>query len=228
MGPKRRVLLGHPRVDELRCPDGNYLIQGLDTTGRLRWQRPRGERSIIGRSEQGLVTTNLEVWAPDTGETLVPAPTRRGEVPRYRFHYAALYRPTPGDFILYAPQPYEFGTKVAGLYRLLPASGNHELLLADGRCGFMGLGRNRVVDLRADPAGRYLYLLRRCDHRGFPPQDNLAVLDGITRTILFEDQHDPDQQVVDLALAGNGDLGIALQDTRQYQVRLLRYRLSGK
>lgn len=232
LGPRRRVLLAHPRVDELRCPDGSFLIQGLDATGQPRWQRPRGEREIIGRSERGLVTADLEVWAPDTGEILLPAPartTRQGAViPRYRFHYAALHRPAAGDFLLYDPQPHALKTKVAGLYRLSPASGAHELLLADQGCGPLGLGRTLVVDLRIDPAGRHLYLLRRCSLRGHPPRDALAVLDTATRTIVFEDRYDPDQQVAALAQADNGDLGVALQDPRQRQVRLLRYRLSGR
>lgn len=230
IGPRRRVLLAHPRVDELRCPDGSILIQGLDATGQARWQRPRGEREIIGRTEQGLVTTDLEVWAPDTGEILLPASartTRQGVViPRYRFHHAALHRPTAGDFILYDPQPHASKSQVAGLYRLSPASGAQELLLADQGCGPLGLGRAVVADMRIDPDGRYLYLQRRCSLRGHPPRDTLAVLDTATRAIVFEDRYDPGQQVAALALADNGDLGVALQDPRQRQVRLLRYRLS--
>lgn len=231
MGPRREVLLGYPRVDQVLCPDGRFLVQGLDAEGQPRWQRELGKRQIIGRSEQGLVATDLEVWAPDTGEIVVPSVSGifrpdGTAIPRYSFHAAALYRLAFGDFILFQPEPHRFGE--SGLYRLAPASGTRELLLADQGCGPLGLGKTMVVDMRSDSPGRHIFLLHRCSLRGHPTRDALAVLDTATRTILFEDRYDPEQQVVAMALAGNGNLGIALHVPRRQQVRLLRYHLSGR
>jgi hypothetical protein len=39
MAPPRPVLLARPRVEELRCPDGSRVVQGLYDGGGLRWQR---------------------------------------------------------------------------------------------------------------------------------------------------------------------------------------------
>lgn len=227
----RRVLLAKPRVDLRTCPDSRVLL-GINDTGEVVWHYQFTDDSVyvVGASEEAIVTSDLAARSPATGEVIeaVVGSAIRPDgttIPRYRFYHGAIYRKNQRDFIVFVPEKHKL-LGSAGLHRLEPRSGLHELILQDQACGPFWLANVEIDALRVDPSGRYLFLQRRCQGRGYLSWDALSVVDIKSRSIVFEERFE-NERIVSLACAGNGDVGIAVVVSGDDpKVRLLRYRIT--
>ncbi len=242
--PPRRVLQAKPRVDRRDClspPNSGHTVLGLDESDRVIWQRPLADeygqltgpqpyvKNIIGADEQGLVTNTLEVWSAATGETLEPNVVKGRHpdgwpIPRYNF-YRAWFRSRQRDFIVIVQYDPDYILGKPGVHRLEPLAGRHELVMPERSCGTLLLGKLLVQDLRSDPGGRYLAMRRECQSRGFPSRHDFVVIDMQSKTEIYRERLDKEWRAVSMAMADNGDVGLALHNDRSSMLRLIRYRL---
>jgi hypothetical protein len=233
-----------PRVDERRCTvtqaDGRTATEitllGLDHAGRVTWQRALGFRSgshlidqhLIGATRDGLVLSSLEVWSPETGEVLLPAPTRPAgsearSVPRWAFAGSALFFPARREFLVFEAD-VTLTRRRGGLYRVRADADSRELILPVA-AGLSG-AYDRVEAMASLADGRHVALAQRREFRG-PTPVSLAVLDLETRRLVFRAEHGKGSVCDDptLAVGRDGHVGFAYRDQTARQHVLVHYRM---
>jgi hypothetical protein len=171
--------------------------------------------TLIGASRDGLVLSNLEVWSPSTGKTILPSS------PVSRFSSAGLYRPHHRDLILFDTEAALSGSQ-SGLWRFAPASRHTELLQqAERRWGF---GKVLVEDIAQDSRETYLYLAKRLEIRG-PGWVAFEVYDPKRRTTLFRQKHGRGKLCSNVrVIAGsNGHVAFSFHDGDSFV--LIHYRI---
>lgn len=230
----RRVLLTKPRVDLRTCQDGKQSVIGFNEEGKVVWTRELGYRSgshtirqwIISGAPSGLVTNDLEVWSPTTGETIFPAlskpiPRENREVPRYSFVYSALFRPNQKDFLIFDPDGSYFSR--GGVYRFQPVSGDQEYLFPTER---LKAGYIHIDTMRLDLSGRYLLIGQHWAVRG-PGWASFAVFDLEAKKKIFEDFLDKDSLVSELYLTigENNEVAFSYRNETKAEYVLVHYRV---
>lgn len=238
--PRHTVLLS-PRVDERRClrgtrPGTDITLLGIGADGEVTWQRSlefisgsrRLDRRLIGAGPEGLVLSDLEVWSPATGETLVPGRTHPvpGEdrsVPDHQVDGRALYHPELRRIFLFDAEASLLDRR-GGLYVFDPASSERELIAAIS-AGPTGT-YDRVEDMALGPAGRYLVLGERLAVRG-PSSVSIALFDLDTRRLVFLERHGEGSSCSNPTVVTHrgGEVGFSYRDANQRQYVLVRYRL---
>ncbi|HEX9667937.1 MAG TPA: hypothetical protein VGC93_00515, partial [Thermoanaerobaculia bacterium] len=238
----RRVRMLAPRVDERRCaraggaPGTDLALVGF-AAGRPVWQRPlafasgpwRLDRQLIGAAREGLVLSDLEVWSPASGKTIVPARTHAvaGEsrrVPDHEVHGAALYHPRRRAVYLFAAD-VTLLRRDGGVFRLDLASGERTLVVPVATT-LLG-GFDRVEEMALAGGGRYLLLAQRLETRG-PGAASLAVVDLESGERVFVARHGEGHVCADPRLvAGAGrDFGFAYRDGTERRWVVVHYRLA--
>jgi len=199
----RRARLARPRVDEQLCPDLRHpgrsrkALVGLDAQGRVAWERPLSFRSgpadieqwLVGATSEALVLSNLEVWSPATGETLVPARTHASgpdgrPVPDHHFSTSALYLPSRREFLVFEAD-VTLLRREGGLYRIGANDGRKELWLPITTTLIGTYDRVESMALSSD--GRFALLGLRQEVRG-PASVAVAVLDLTSGQRVFEER----------------------------------------
>lgn len=237
--PRRTVLLS-PRVDVRLCSrkgaSSETTVIGLTDDGHKVWERETVFRSgvhrldqyLIGSSREGLVLSSLEVWSPDTGQTIVPASTRSitpesREVPLYAYTGAALYHPARHTVFVYDAD-VTLTKKRGGLVEINPSTGATTLVHPVVTTLFRGF--DRIEEMALMPGGRYLCLAQRLSWRG-PTDVSFTILDLATKRLLFherfcQDSHDTcaDPHVV---IGPSGAIGFSYSNLNRREHHLLLY-----
>ena len=228
-----RAVLARPRVDHWQCADGKSYLTGT-STGGLRWTRAleflSGTYRIrlypIGAGADGLVLSDLEVWSPVNGKTRRPAPvrqlTKERSAPRYSFGRTATYRTTQDDFFIYDAGSKQLDDK-GGLYRLAPASGDHERLAGTQRDRFAPV---EVIEIRLDTTGRYLLLGELSLFRG-PNWTRFAVFDLLRNKRVFEERHGEGSIIHEprIVVGPDGRVAFSYRDGGQREMVVVHYQL---
>lgn len=242
-GCTRAVRMLAPRVDERSCPRGaggpgtDISLQGVGRGGKIAWQRPlafpsgarRLDRRLIGAGPGGLVLSDLEVWSPRTGKTLVAARTHpvgpEGRpVPDLQFVGSALYDARRKAFYVFEAE-VTLVRRAGGLYRVDPSTAGKELIHPVSAT-LLG-GYDRIEEMALGAGGRYLLLAQKLAVRG-PGSVSLAVFDLERREVVFLERHGEGRSCADpQVVAGpGGEVGFAYRDLGSGQLVLVHYRLT--
>lgn len=242
-GCSRAVRMLAPRVDERSCPRGaggpgvDISLLGVGSDGKTVWQRPlpfpsgarRLDRWLLGAAPGGLVLSDLEVWSPATGRTLVPARTHpvgpeARPVPDRQFLGRALYDARRRVFYVFEAE-VTLVRREGGLYQVDPAAAGKELLLPVSTT-LLG-GHDRVEEMALSADGRFLLLAQKLAVRG-PGSVSLAVFDLERREVVFLERQGEGRScgTPQVVAGGGGEVGFAYQDLGSRQYLLSRYRLT--
>lgn len=241
LAPPRRAVLARPRVDERRCPEpggGRRLrktLVGFDAQGRVSWERPLVFRSgdveieqwLIGATPEALVLSDLEVWSPATGETLVPAPTHLAgarPVPDHHFSTSALYLPASGALLAFQAD-VTLVRREGGVYRIALDTGRKELWLPVSAT--LTGTYDRVETMAQSRDGRFVLLGLRQEVRG-PSSVAVALHDLKTAALAFEERFGDGHSCSDpQVLAGaDGHFAFAYRDDNARAHVLVLYRVA--
>jgi len=236
----RRTRLLSPRVDERSCSregaPAQISLLGLDDAGAVRWERDTafasGAHRIgqwpIGASPEGLVLGSLEVWSPQTGETILPAATRAipsesRAAPRYTFTGAALYHPIRRTLFVFDAEVALTSSR-GGVFEIDPATGAKTLRHPVATTWLRGFDRVEEMVLSAD--GRLLCLAQRVAWRG-PTDVSLAILDLASERLLFLERFCDDSGDTcaepHVVVGPGGAIGFSYADLNRREHHLLRY-----
>lgn len=95
------------------------------------------------------------------------------------------------------------------------------MLIPEAHCGRLWLfAQVHVQDLRVDPSGRYLLLRRVCEGRGYTPWSDILVFDSQSKKTIYDERFEPTSEIASIAIAANGDLGVAVHDIGLCQQRM--------
>jgi len=240
-GTERVTLMLDPRVDRIRCAGGEgakapSILLGVDGAGKVSWQRVLGfasgrytiDEQVLGASRDGVVLGNLAVVAPDSGQTLRPAPTHpvgqeQRPVPAHDLTGAALYLPNRKAFLWFSADVTLLERK-GGLFLIDAATGGKELVLPVSAT--LTGGYWRVEHMARAPDGRHVFLGERFAIRG-PGGVAVVVYDPERLEIAYQERFGEGSfcehpQVV----SGPGGLfGLAYLDATAGQRVLVRYQL---
>ena len=231
-----------PRVDEVLCPSNipkqspERKLLGFDEQGNEVWKRKlifnTGNNLIdlyvLGATPEGIVLSNLEVWSPWTGQTIVPAITRQATpataIPVYSLAYSAIYHPQLKEFYVFDADVTLVRRK-GGLWRIRTSTGEKDLFHPVKITSLLG-SFDRVVRMALSADGRYLFLAQEESNRG-PTEVSLLVLDLRNKKTVFEERFCTkgntvcrDPQVI---TGADGHIGFAYDMAGQYV--LVHYRL---
>ena len=233
-----------PRVDERRCPvtrpDGRVTTEitliGLDAAGRVTWQRTLGfqsgahliDQQLVGATRDGLVLSSLEVWSPETGETLLPAPARpvgpeARPVPRFQVMGSALYLPARREFLVFEAD-VTLTRRQGGLYRVRPDAETRELTLPV--TATISGAHDRVESMATLEDGRHAVLAQRRAFRG-PSSVSVAVLNPVARRLVFRADHGKACVCADpvVVVGRDGHVGFSYRDDSARRHVLVHYRI---
>jgi len=241
---QRERLMLSPAVDRLRCAGGkgakaSVLLLGIDGAGKAMWQRPLGfvsgrftiDERVLGASRDGLVLSNLAVIAPDSGQTLRPAPTHLVDreprpVPDHDLTGAALYLPDLKAFLWFSADVTLLERK-GGLFLIDVASGHKDLVLPVSAT--LAGGYWRVEEMAREPGARHVLLAQRFAIRG-PGGVAIVLFDAERREVAYEERFGEGSSCEDpqVVLGPGGLFGLAYLDATAGERVLVRYELREK
>ena len=240
----RRTVLFSPRVDVRLCrmkgASSENTVIGLTENGHMVWERESVFRSgikrldqyLIGSSKEGLVLSSLEVWSPETGETIMPASTRSitsesREVPLYTYTGAALYHPTRGTIFVYDAEVTLTSSR-GGLYEIKPSTGSKTLIHPVAPTLLRGF--DRIEEMALIPGGRYLCLAQRLSWRG-PTDVSVTILDLSTKRLVFHERfcHGTQDTCADphVVVGPSGAIGFSYSNMNRREHSLVLYEMKG-
>jgi hypothetical protein len=241
--PRRTVLLS-PRVDVRLCSrkgaSSESTAIGSTDDGHKGWEREivfrsgmhRLDQYLIGSSREGLVLSSLEVWSPDTGRTIMPAPTRlipseSRAVPLYAYTGAALYHPTRRTIFVYDAEVTLTSSR-GGLYEIKPSTGSKTLIHPVASTLLRGF--DRIEEMALMPGGRYLCLAQRLSWRG-PTDVSVTILDLSTKRLLFHERfcHGTQDTCADphVVVEPSGAIGFSYSNMNRREHYLVLYDTKG-
>lgn len=224
----RSTVLLNPRVDECRCSGKTakgvgtavaYL--GIDNSSRERWQwiaqLPNGHREprLVGANADGLVFDSLEVWSPDTGETIHPRIATRGNFD------TTCYLPKRNAYLQFDAEVLLFHAK-GGLF-LQTSDGRRELLLPVEKSL---TGHYRVESISPVP-GTSLILLGEVYLKRGPGSARFTLFDLESAKVLFQYERSEDHYVSNVrVIAGpDGHIAFSYLDESEAKYYVVHYRL---
>jgi hypothetical protein len=240
----RKVRLRLPYVEEVKCrnPDGSsrpeILLAGFSSNGQMKWQRRLSFKSgshqldqwLIGASAEGLVLSSLEVWSPETGETIVPAITHivgtgaeARPVPDYNFTYAALYDSTRKVFYVFEAN-VSLSKHDGGVYRLNPRTKEKDLLYG---VVAMALGvYDHVEAMERSLNGKYLLLAHRQTARG-PNSVSFLIFDIEQRAPVYQSRFGEGEfcSSSQIVVGTNGNVGFAYRNNSRKQYYMIHFQI---
>lgn len=224
----RTTLMLNPRVDECRCSGKTSMgvgtaisYAGLDATSKERWRRyshapdSHSGRRLSGADPDGLVFDNLEVWSPDTGETIRPADAS------HRSFDTTYYLPGRNAYLKFDAEVTLLHSE-GGLYLQVPNGGLELVLHVETKL----FGYYRVESV-APVAGTSLILLgERYSTRG-PGSARFELFDLATRKVLFRDERSEDHYIASVKVIAGADGHVAFSylDETQGEHQVVHYRI---
>lgn len=241
---QRTTFMLNPRVDQDLCTtrlnSGSAQLDtsliGLDETSRITWKRSLGfesgstttRRALIAANPRGLVLSDLEVWSPDTGETIFPAPTYQVTEDKQHGKYSrlgsALYDQDTSVFFLFDAE-VSLLRREGGLYRLDPRTDEKTLLhqVATTPLG----GYVEIEEMALTEETDYLLLARRLSIRG-PGWVSFSVFDLKRRRMVFDERHGEGHMCVQprMRLGKEGNMAFWYRDETLQKHVLVHYLLT--
>jgi hypothetical protein len=195
-----RARLARPLVVERRCPVKGQpgrtrrSLVGFDAQERPVWERALVFRSneveieqwLIGAEPHALVLSDLEVWSPRSGQTLVPAPVHQvggRPVPDHNFATSALYLAATREWLAFEAD-VTLVRRSGGIHRISPSG--ERRLWSPVTATLFGT-YDRVEAMAPAPGGRLALLALRQETRG-ASSVAVAVLDLQSGQRVFEER----------------------------------------